>query len=253
MAPRGPAGSRRRGRRRRRKDRGRDRFPESGPHTERDVATLALVAAIATAVLPFLAAWLSARADGGWQRALRQELTRSTAMIEDVRFVYTDQAPDVFRVDLADARVAALRRVAAERPGLPGAVANAEARVELDLAFRTRQRLGLRPDQERGYRRPDGSFDLGRRLADVRNLHPRLVRVDPEPQQEAGDRAGRQAGWVAVATVPVAAAFIMAAVAYWEGTRRRPSPSRLQGLPLLQVGYGLLGVAGLMTFWGVLA
>jgi hypothetical protein len=217
------------------------------------VARLTLVAALATAALSFLATWLSARADGGWQRALRQELTWSTAVIEDVRFVYTDQAPDVFRVDLAEARVAALRRAAAERPGLPGAVAGAEARVELDLAFRTRQRLGLRPDQERGYRRPDGSFDLGRRLADERGLHPRLVQMDPGPQQAAGDRAGRQAGWVTAAMVPVAAAFIPAAVAYWAGTRRRPGPRWLRDLRLVEVGYGLLGVAALMTLWGVLA
>lgn len=225
------------GRRRRRasrRDRGRDY----------EVATLALAAAIVTALLGGWASWFSAKADDGWQTALRQELKWSTAAVEDTRFVYADQAPDIFAIDQADARAAALRSVAADIPGLPGQVAKAEARAELELAFRIRRRLGLSPEQERAYRRADGSFDLERRLADERNIHPNLVGLDPEVQQQAGDRASRQARWVAAASLPVAGAFVLAAVA----RRRRDRWRRL----LLRSGYGLLGVAALVAFGGVL-
>jgi hypothetical protein len=74
------------------------------------VARLALAAAIVTALLGGWAAWLSAQADGEWQTALRQELKWSAATVEDIRFVYTDQAPDIFGIDLANARAAAERR-----------------------------------------------------------------------------------------------------------------------------------------------
>ena len=233
------------GPRRRRKVQGPDRSEDYG------VAWLALVAAIAAGVLPCWAALLSAKADGGWQTALREELTWSAALVEDVRFVYTDQAPDIFRVDLAEARAAALRDAAADRTDLGGQVAMAEARAELELAFRTRRRLGMSPEQEEAYRRPDGSFDLQRRLAHERNLHPNLVGMDPGRQQAAGDRAGGRAGWVAVAMVPVAGAFVLAALAYraGHGRHRRPVLHRR----LLGLGYGLLGVAALMALGGVLA
>lgn len=242
MAPRGAGRGGGSNRRRRRRGSRRERGPDYG------VARLALVAAIATGVLPCWAAWLSARADGGWQTALREELKWSAAAVEDTRFVYTDQAPDIFGADLADARAAALRRVAG-RPGLPGEVARAEARAALELAFRTRQRLGLSPGQERAYRRPDGSFDLQRRLADERNLHPDLVKLDPELRQATGDRASGQAGWVAAALLPVAGAGLLAALASQASRKRRQGRRRR----LLQVGYGLLGVAAVMAFGGVLA
>jgi hypothetical protein len=243
-----PGGSGRTGgsnRRRRRKSQRPDRGQDYG------VAWLAVAAAIATAVLPCWAALLSAKADGGWQTALREELTWGAALVEDARFIYSDEAPDIVRVEMAEARVAALRRVAADRSDLPAEVARAEARAELELAYRTRQRLRLSVEQERTYRRPDGSFDLQRRLADERNLHPHLVRMDPELRQAAGDHAGGQAGWVAAATLPVAAGFILAALAYRAGHRRPRRPVLRRRL--LRLGYGLLGVAALMAFGGVLA
>jgi hypothetical protein len=238
MAPRGPGRIQRNRPRRQRKGSRRDRGRDY------EVAALALAAAIVTAVLGGWAAWLSAQADGGWHTALREELKWSAAAVEDIRFVYTDQAPDILGVDLADARAAALRRVAADSSGLPGEVAMAEARAELELAFRTRRRLGLSPEQERAYRRPDGSFDLERLLADERSLHPDLVGLDPEREQAAGDHASRQAGWVAAASLPVAGAFVLAAMA----RRRHRRWRRL----LLGSGYGLLGVAALVAFGGVL-
>jgi hypothetical protein len=176
--------------------------------------------------------------------SLREELAWSTAAVEDARHVYTDQAPDIFGVDVAHARAGALSGVAGDSLGLPSEVARAEAGAELELAYRTRQRLGLSPEQKRTYRRPDGSFDLERRLADVRNLHPDLVGLDPDLQQAAGDRASRQAGWVAAASLPVTGAFVLAAV-----SRRQRSRWRQR---LLRSGYGLLGVAAVVAFGGLL-
>jgi hypothetical protein len=207
-----------------------------------EVAVLALAASVVTALLGGWAAWLSARADGEWQSALRQETRWSAAVVEDVRYVYADQAPHIFGIDLADARADALRGVAADSTGLPGQVARAEARVELELAFRARPRLSLSPEQERTYRRPDGSFDLERRLADERTRNPGLVGLDPELKQAAGDRASQQASWVAAASLPVAGAYVLAALS----RRGRGRQRRL----LRRGGYGLLGVAVVVAFGG---
>jgi hypothetical protein len=212
-----------------------------------DVAVLALAAAIAIAVLTGVATWWSSQAGGAWQTALREELKWSAAAVEDIRFVHADQAPDIFRADLADARAQALRREASGSSGLAGEVGRAEARTELELAFRTRQRLGLSPDQLQAYRLPDGGFGLARRLADERNLHPDLVGLDPEPEQADGDRASGEASWAAAAAVPVAAAFVLAALAT---LARRGSRNRVL---LLRCGYLLLGASALLLFEGVLS
>jgi hypothetical protein len=240
MTPRREGPAQRNGKRWPRWNRRRDYGPDH------DVAVLALAAAVATAVLSGGAAWLSSQAGGEWQAALREELRWSTAAVEDIRFVYNDEAPYLLRADLADARADALRKQAAGNAGLPSEVARAEARMELELGFRTRQVVGLRPYQQ-PYRLPDGGLDLERRLADERNRNPDLVGLDPEPEQTAGNRASRRAAWVAAASVPVAAAFILAALAT---LAQRSSRNRLL---LLRCGYVLLGVSALMAFGGVLS
>jgi hypothetical protein len=210
---------------------------------DRGVAALALTAAILSALLAGSASWLSALADDGWQTALREELKWSAAAVEDARFVYTDQAPDIAGIDRAEARVAALREVEADSAGTAAAIARAETRTEQELAFRIRQRVGMSPAQERAYRRPDGSFDIGKRLADERNRNPDLVRLDPGARQAAGDQAERRSQAAVLATIPVAGAFALAALA------RRQTGGWYK--PIIGGGFGLLALAVLMALVGV--
>jgi hypothetical protein len=121
-------------------------------------------------------------------------------------------------------RQTALREVAADRTDLPSQVAMVEARAELELAFRTRRRLDMSPEQEDAYRRPDGSFDIQRRLAEQRNLNPNLVGMDPGGSRR---RVTGPAG-VAGALLPGAGAFLLAALAYRAG-RGRPGAQAQRG------------------------
>jgi hypothetical protein len=232
----------------------RQRSPRPPRRGDHGVAGLTLAAAIAAAAFSGWAGWSSSRAADGWQHALRQEVQWSAAAVEDIRFVYADQAPVVLAADLADARAVALRAAAEHSSGTSAEVAAAEARIEAELAFRLRQHrlrhLRLDEQHERDYRRPDGTFDLVRRLADERSQHASLVGIDPEHAQQAGDDANRQASMAAVAALPLAGAFLIGAGVV--ARRRRRGPAR-PPRTVLAAGYGLLAVAIVLALIGVVA
>jgi hypothetical protein len=228
------------------------RSRQDSRRSDHGVAGLTLAAAMAAASFSGWAGWSSSQAADGWQKALRQEVQWSAAAIEDIRFVYADQAPVVLAADLADARAAALGSVADRSSGTSADLAAAEARIEAELAFRLRQhrlrRLQLDEQRERDYRRPDGTFDLVRRLADERSQHASLVGIDPERAQAAGDDANRQASMAAVAMLPLAGAFLVGVGVV--SRRRRRGTTRLRQ-STLAAGYGLLAVAIVVALIGV--
>ncbi|MFN2467085.1 MAG: hypothetical protein ABR521_02990, partial [Gaiellaceae bacterium] len=186
---------------------------------ERAVAILLALAAVAGVALGARATLLEGDATDLWQSAVRQEIKRAAASVEDVRFVYAAEGPQVFAIDVARLRAEELRRAAGRAAG--------ETQTELRLEARTFSeyvRQTARPPLpvSRRYLTATGGFDAARRLADNRRRYPDLVAIDPDRPQERGDDLGRRAIFEMAATIPAALAFFLGALSQVFRRPRRP-------------------------------
>jgi hypothetical protein len=199
------------------------------------VALLLAVAALLAAAIAARASLLASDAGGKWQSAVRTDLKLAAAMTEDVRFVYDEEAPVAFRIATARVRAEAFRAQAGTAAPAVRAVLLVEAQAQdavADALLPASEEFAADPK----YARPDGGFDVGKRLADVRAEHPDLVALDPAGLQAAGDAWADRAVWVLLATVPVGMAFLFGALA--QAYRRRRS-----GLVLLGWGFVVVSAA----------
>jgi FlaG/FlaF family flagellin (archaellin) len=94
---------------------------------DRTVAVLLALAAVVGIVLGGRASLVRSSATDAWQGALRQEIKRAAGAVEDVRYVYTSEAPIAFQVDEAKIRATEARRAAARATGLTKRVLLLEA------------------------------------------------------------------------------------------------------------------------------
>ncbi|MBA2359230.1 MAG: hypothetical protein H0V84_12475 [Actinobacteria bacterium] len=184
------------------------REPDEG--YARAAAILLALAAVVGITLGARASLLSSDATDAWQSAVRQEIKRAAASVEDVRFVYSDEGPQVFSIDVARLRAEELRKAAAAATG--------QAREVLTLEAETYSRYVAqvaKPPLPVGarYRTPEGGFDAPKRLADNRRRYPDLVAIDPQEPQRAGDELSRRAMFEIAATIPAALAFLLGALA----------------------------------------
>src|SRR4249919_944209 len=93
--------------------------PERGSHA---VAALLALAAIVAAIVAARASFLTGDASGKWQLALRTEVKRSAAVLEDVRYLY--QTETSIATAIVEARIRQ-RELRAEATGQPAAVLQA--------------------------------------------------------------------------------------------------------------------------------
>lgn len=200
--------------------------PQRGP-----VALLLALAAVAAASIGARASLVTANSSDRWQAAVRQEAKRSAATVEDVRYVYTVEAPR--GLDVASARIWAeeLRRQADAATGVLRTFLLQEARVQETLADTFSG--GTQLVEDPAYGAGDG-FDVGRFLADTRNAYPDLVAVDPDQPMAEGDEASRRARRGVATTIPVAGAFVAGALGQAYVSRRRLFVAL--GFALLAVG-----------------
>src|SRR5450830_1480725 len=207
---------------------GHDRGHESG-HT--GVAILLTVAAIVAATIGFRAAMISSSASESWQSALRTEVKRSAAALEDVRYLYQTELPMAVRI--LEARVVGAEMLAAAQ-GQSGAAKQAlllEASVQDQIisAISSSSNLATKPD----YALPSGGFDLGKRLADLRVQYSALLALDPDSLQATGDRLANKAELVSLALIPTSVAAFLGVLA---------QPFRRRRTLLLRLG--VLALAG---------
>ncbi|MFG3438423.1 hypothetical protein ACGF0J_14360 [Nonomuraea sp. NPDC047897] len=187
---------------------------------------LQLVIALLTALPVLAGALLSSQASDDWQQALRDDIKRSAAALEDIRFVYTDEARPAFRIAMGEVRAEELRLEGA------GAAARFEAGAEAQTAAQLRfaeRGKGTLVDGNR-YQAPDHSFDLPRRLADIRARHPGLVRLDPDAAQRAGDETGGRAFLLSCLVFPLVAGYLLLQVRI---VRRRTQRRRARDAALI--------------------
>lgn len=183
------------------------------------VAILLAASAVIAAIIAGRSAFLADGSSESWQQAVREEVKRSAAYIEDIRFVYVDEAPAAFRVTEARIRAEELRKAADKVSGQDRALLLVEAGTQANIA------QGLAPGSEIAtnpkYQTKDGGFDVGRRLADNRAENPELVALDPSKAQAAGDRASRKGVRLVACAILVAVAFLMGSLAQGFARLRR--------------------------------
>ena len=185
----------------------------SGP----GVAVLLAVAAVATAVIGGRAAFMSADASSNWQASIREQVRQAAGYAEDIRYLYTVETPQAVRTAEAQARAQELARAVQSSTGLNQSLLTVEQSIEQNVVRTLAPTFPLTADPK--YATPGGGYDIGRRLADIRNENPDLVALDPLRTARVGDHFALRSIRLVASTVLAAGAFLFGSLA--QGFRRR--------------------------------
>ena len=204
---------------------------EAQKDTSTVVAVLLAAAAVVAAVIGFRAALLGDSGSDTFHTAIREDVKRGSGIVEDARFVYSEQAPAALEVaseriqgEELDRQVPRseeqvrdlVRTEASKHEGIIGVILEASA-------------IASEPKYAKG----DG-FDVVARLVDQRNENPDLVALDPDGTEELGVDRSRKATLLVAATIPAGLAFLFGALAQGFPARRRV---------LVRAGFAAVGVA----------
>ena len=163
------------------------------------VAILLAIAAVVAALIGARASMVSSDANDAWQSALRTEVKRSAAAMDDVQSLYQQDLPKA--IEILRAQILTERLQAAQAGQTP-AVAHA---LEVEAGVQTLLVQTLLSDSrlsDSKYALPSGGFDLGKRLADIRAASPNLVALDPDALQARGDALAQKALLLTLALLP---------------------------------------------------
>jgi len=192
--------------------------PSEPEGTDTWVAILLAAAAVVAAGLGGRAALLSDRGSDTYTASIRQHAKQAAATVENIRYVYDDEAGLVLRATAAEVRADELREEARGARGLVRTALVEEARAQEQVAELI---SGASLAATAEYRLDDGGYDLAARLADVAGENPDLLAVDPDaPEEEAFELTGHAALAIS-ATVPVSLAFMFGALSQAFRSRRR--------------------------------
>lgn len=193
-----------------------DTVPEH--RTDVLVSILLASAAVVAAALGGRAAMLSDRGSDTYSASIRQHAKQAAATVEDVRYVYDDEAVFALRVAQAELRAEELRRQARRLPPAEREAVIVEAVAQEQVAEISASVSELATDE---YRLEGGGFDLPARLADQRNRYPDLVALDPDRPEDEGARLALHASLDVASTIPVAVAFLFGSLSHAFPRRRR--------------------------------
>jgi FlaG/FlaF family flagellin (archaellin) len=207
--------------------------PEEAEEGGLIVAILLALAATVAAVLGARAAVVSSAASAAWQTAVREEVKRSAALVEDVRYVYAVEAAVALRAAAAAVEADELRQSADSLGDAEKTAAESEAFIRQTSADALAGAFDLTKDPR--YRAGDG-YDIASRLADVRNEHPDLVALDPGATMDKGGEDSRHGWSLVAATIPAAVAFLCGSLA--QGFPRYRSPLMVAGFAFLVLAAG---------------
>ena len=205
-------------------------------HGHGGVAILLTVAAVVAAAIGFLAAMTASSANSSWQSALRTEVKRSTAAMEDVHYLYQSELPVSVRIIQARLVQSELLAAAQSQSGPTRAALLLEASIQAQVVSNLSQTSGLGTNPK--YAMPSGGLDLAKALADLRAEHPELLALDPDALQATGDRLSHKAQLTTVALLPTSGAAFLGVLA---------QPFRRRRTFLLRLGGLTLAVGALMT------
>jgi hypothetical protein len=187
----------------------------TGSNLLQTAVTVLVAAALAIAAL------IASGASDSWQSSVRQDVKRSAGVVEDVRSVYSDEAPLGLDVALSDAR--------ARRGTDDDALTDRQVVFAMRKAYRGKDHL-IADDR---YLRASGGYDVPRRLADVRAEYATGSRLDPEDAARAGDDKRRLSALIALVAVPLVALYLLTELVLRTRARRRAAPAHADEVGLV--------------------
>ena len=208
------------------------------------VALLLTVAAIVAAVISFRAAIISSSASDSWQSALRSEVKRSAAAMEDVRSLYQSELPIAVRI--LQARIVQAEMLAEAQgqsgPARQALLQEADVQGQIITALSSSSELATAPQYSlparAELRLAQGRVDEA--LADLRATYPDLLALNPDGLETTGDRLAHEAELTILALVPTSVAAFLGVLA---------QPFRRRRMMLLRLG--ALALAGGMAMFVV--
>jgi hypothetical protein len=202
----------------------------------RAIAILLATAAVVAAIIGARATFVASDSSSNWQSALRTEVQRSANALADIRFLYQAEVPIAVQVLRARTLQSTLQAAAASADGVTAQALTLEAGVQAGVisAIASSSDLATKP----AYALPSGGLNLGKRLADLRAESPRMLALDPDSLQAAGDRQSQKSQLLTLAELPVGIAALLGVLAEPFLRRRRS---------LLAGGVIALAIGGLVA------
>jgi hypothetical protein len=183
------------------------------------VAILLALAAVVAAAIGIRAAILADHGSAAWSESIREDVKRGAGLVEDVRFVYTEEAPVALEIAAA--------RILAEEENRGGQVAPesiagfilSEAAAQEGVAETLEPSSAIAKDPHYGNWKH--GYEVAERLADVRKENPELVELEPDETEAEGSDLRLESSLLIASTIPVALAFLCGALADAFESRRR--------------------------------
>jgi hypothetical protein len=210
----------------------------TGPAVNGDTPTIVAVllacAAVVAAIIGARAAMVGDDGSDTWHSAVREDVKRGAGLVEDVRFVYTEEAALAFQVAEGEVRAEEATREAQGSSGLAKELLEIHAGAQQGVVDTVKSSSKLAKDPK--YRLEGGGYDVPLRLVDTRAENPDLVEIDPDATEAEGADLSYESALMVASTLPAGLAFLCGALAHGFPSRRRwlvPLGFALTGLSLL--------------------
>ncbi len=208
--------------------------PAVNGETPTIVAVLLACAAVVAAIIGARAAIVGDAGSDTWHGAIREDVKHGAALVEDVRFIYVEEAPLAFQVAEGNVRAEEAHRQAKSESGLTRELLEAHA-GSFEGVVRTITPASKMAKDEK-YHLDNGGYNVLQRLVDVRAENPDLVAIDADATEERGDDLTSESALLVATTLPAGLAFLCGALAHGFPSRRRwlvPLGFALTGLSLV--------------------
>lgn len=183
------------------------------------VAVLLATAAVVAAVIGARAALLGDEGSDTWHTSIREDVRRGAALVEDVRFVYSEEAPLAFQVAEGLLRAEEAKRKAEGSDDLERALLETHAGAQEGVAETVAPSSSLATEPK--YELDGGGYDVLERLADRRGENPELTSINPDETEQRGTDLNAEAALLVASALPAAIAFMCGALAHGFPSRRR--------------------------------
>ena len=193
---------------------------DEGQDTSIAIAVLLAAAAVLAATLGFRSALLGDSGSDTWHEAVREDVKRGAGLVEDVRFVYEEEAPAALQVAADTIQAEENERAADGKSGEVAALLRTEAGKHAGLVEVNFEASAIASDPK--YDQGKDGYDVIGRLADNRAENPDLVALDPDETEQEGSDDNDQSVLLLAATIPAGLAFLCGAFAQGFPTRQRP-------------------------------
>lgn len=193
--------------------------PAANGETPTIVAVLLACAAVVAAIIGARAALIGDDGSDTWHTSVREDVKAGAGLVEDVRYVYTEEAQLAFQVAEGEVRAEEARREAQGESGLVLELLEAHAGAQQGVVDTVKSSSSLAKNPK--YALPDGGYDIPQRIVDTRAKNPDLVEIDADATEQEGSDKSFESALLVASTLPAGLAFLCGALAHGFPSRRR--------------------------------